>query len=205
MTKLDAVNMILTKAGLYRVSVLDTNGASDATEAERVLDEEELRIQLEGWHYNMREDVELTPDSQTSKIYLPTGCLTIDSDQGDSWRNITQVGDYLYDRDDNTDEFTENLICSYTLRYSFECIPIEVRQYIAVQAACSFMENRPLTREKFARLGLLREDAQRARTRALQINGDREDANTLNTADAMATRGGRSRVLSIEGMGWYIP
>lgn len=207
MNKLAAVNLILSKAGLNRVPTLDTNGNSDAAEAERVLDEEELRIQTEGWHYNMRENVELTRDDASEKIYLPVGCITIDSDNSDAWRNITQIGDHLYDRDENTDEFEEGttLLCSYTLRYSFECIPIEVRTYIAVAAAKTFVENRPLTREKFARLQLLERDVDRARTTALQINGDREDANTLNTAGARAIRGGRSRTLSITGMGWYTP
>lgn len=207
MNKLQAVNLILSKAGLNRVPTLDTNGNSDAAEAERCLDEEELRIQTEGWHYNMRENVELTRDDASEKIYLPVGCITIDSDNFDAWRNITQVGDHLYDRDENTDEFESGttLRCSYTLRYSFDCIPIEVRTLIAVTAAQTFLENRPLTREKFARIDLLRSDIARARTRALQINGDREDVNTLNTAEARRTRGGRSRSLSITGMGWYIP
>lgn len=205
MNKLAAVNMILSKAGLNRVSTLDTNGNSDAAEAERVLDEEELRIQTEGWHYNMREDVELERDSASGKIYLPVGCLTIDSDNFDAWRNITQIGDHLYDRDENTDEFDEGttLRCSYTLRYSFECIPIEVRTYIALAATKTFIENRPLTREKFARLQVLERDVDRARLTALQINGDREDVNTLNTTSARRTRGNRSRVLTASEPGWF--
>jgi len=204
MNKLDAVNLVLRKAGLYTVSSLDTNGASDAAEAERCIDEKELQIQLAGWHYNMRENVTLEPDEATSKIYLPPGCLTIDSDDFDAWRNITQLGDHLVDRDNNTDTFDGELRCSYTLRYTWDCIPIEVRNYIAHEAAVAFLESRPLTREKAYRVSRLDVERDKARTLALQINGDREDVNTLNTSSARSMRGGRT-VLSPINTGFFTP
>lgn len=62
MTKLDAVQEILRRSGLYVPPALDTDGASAAANAERVLDAEELAVQSRGWHYNTRRKVQLSPD-----------------------------------------------------------------------------------------------------------------------------------------------
>ena len=110
MTKLEAVNFILKRAGSYPVPALDTNGSSWASHAERMIDDEDLRIQTMEWHYNRRTNVTLSPAGD-SKIYLPTGCLTIDSFGSSASRNVTQLGDHLYDLDENSETFDEDIVC----------------------------------------------------------------------------------------------
>lgn len=61
MDKLTAVQEMLARSGLQHVSALDTNGASMAAFAERVLDREEYAFQSIGWHYNTRRNIELGP------------------------------------------------------------------------------------------------------------------------------------------------
>ena len=62
MTKLDAVNEILSRVGISPVPALDPGGAGDAAQAERCLDREELNTQSLDWHYNRRREVPLSPD-----------------------------------------------------------------------------------------------------------------------------------------------
>ncbi len=205
MTKLDAVNLILTKAGMTRVSSLDTGGPSRAAEAERCLDEDELRIQMVGWHYNARRDVELTPDPSTSRINIPTGCLTIDSFGQDAWRDITQRGDVLYDVDNNTYAFTGSLRVDFTERFDFDCIPLPVRTYIALTAAMTFFTNLPVGMRDYMRLRTLTADLQDAKTAANQFNDTKANTNLLNTASAREMRGDRTphtNMLGGGGVGW---
>lgn len=188
MTKLDAVNLILRKAGGMPVESLDTNGASDQAEAERCLDEEELRIQSEWWHYNTVKNVELTPDSN-GYVFMPDGALTIDSDSSDVWRDITQRGGRLYDLDNNTYAFTETLLVTYRLRFDFDCIPLPIRTYIAWQAAHTFYTNKDPAKQKWIRLQTLENGLKTVKTKALQFNDDSADHNTLNTPEARKVRG----------------
>lgn len=137
MTKLDAVNRILRLNGLQPVSGLDTNGPSAAANAERVLDQVSIDIQSQGWVFNTRKDVTLERDG-SNNIPLPDDVIHLDSDTDDFYRNVTQVGGYLYDLDDNTDEFTADVKVTYVINYSFGCIPYPVQRYIACKAASQF-------------------------------------------------------------------
>lgn len=139
MTKLDAVNHILRVVGLPAVPALDTGGASRAAEAERILDEEELRVQSERWNYNTRTNVTLTPNG-SNQIAVPANVIEIWPDQGDRRRNLVQTGGLLYDADENTSTFDGTIKASYTLRYEFDCIPYRVRRLIAETAARRFDE-----------------------------------------------------------------
>lgn len=61
MNKLQAVQEILSRNGRRPTTVLDPIGPSDMFDAERWLDREELAVQSEGWHYNRRSRIKLSP------------------------------------------------------------------------------------------------------------------------------------------------
>ena len=61
MTKLTAVQRILQDVDNGFAAALDTGKASPAAWAERAIDEVEPGIQLEGWHYNTRDNIDLDP------------------------------------------------------------------------------------------------------------------------------------------------
>lgn len=185
MTKLDAVNVVLSRNGRMPVSALDTSAASEAALAERLIDEIELRIQGEGWPYNTRTDVELTPGSD-DLIALPAGTITIDSFGIDAGRHVSQNGDHLYDHDNNTDEFEGTLRVRYTTRFDWGCIPYPVRDLIAARAAVAYNDRYIGDQKKAVSLAL--EDS-RARARAEQHSGRTGNVNILNTADARRVRG----------------
>lgn len=65
MQKLEAVRQMLELCGLQHISALDTDGASMAAFAERILDRENIALQEYGWHFNRRDDVELEPSLYT--------------------------------------------------------------------------------------------------------------------------------------------
>ncbi len=80
MLKLEAVRQILELCGLQHIAALDTDGASSAAFAERILDRCNVEMQEQGWHFNTRTDIELEPslytfsnaawDAATKKITL---------------------------------------------------------------------------------------------------------------------------------------
>lgn len=187
MTKLQAVNEVLAKAGHLPVPALDENinGASLAARVERVLDQEELRIQIEGWHYNRRVST-LTRNSN-NQIECPTGTLAIDTTREDEIYNVTQLGSLLYDLDNNTYVFERDLKCEYILRIEYACIPPPVREYIACSAAARYNEQfGSQSRQPY----LFREQ-ERARTRALQFDERVGDVNILKTDEARRLKGWR--------------
>jgi hypothetical protein len=59
MTKLEAVNEVLEKVGEPPISALDTNGTSEAGEAETILDRETRRVLQMGWAANTYKDYQL--------------------------------------------------------------------------------------------------------------------------------------------------
>jgi len=186
MTKLDAVNIVLTRNGRAPVSALDTSAASEAAHAEQLIDEVELRIQAEGWPYNTRSDVELEA-ADDGQIDLPTGCITIDAYGQDAWRHVSQNGGHLYDHDNNTSTFTGTIRVQYTLRLGWGCIPYPVRDLIAARAAVTYNERYGRDPQRVA--GLMLEDS-RARTRAEQHAGRTGNINVLQTPEAARVRGG---------------
>lgn len=198
MDTLAAVNEILTRCGLGPVSSLDSAGRSDARLAQDVLDEVDLRIQgsPNGWAYNTRLDVLLSPDS-SGYIQVPSGTIWIKSSYTDSWRKITQVGGKLYDRDNNTDVFTSDLYCTYALRLEFECIPYEVRQYITTAAAEDFI-TRHGDRLMGPRLAFMKQNQIQKALRTAKSDAKRWEAltgghNVLQTAEAINALGNRRR------------
>lgn len=189
MTKLEAVNQVLRGVGRAGTAALDTDGNSEAAQAERVLDEVDLEVQSRGWYYNTRRDVTLTPAGDDT-IALPTGAITIDAYGTDARRHVTQLGGSLYDLDNHTDEFTGNLQVEYVLRYDFGCIPQPVQHYIACAAAVAYNER--YGHPSRAR-GLLMAE-QRAMGHAKVFDNNSQDTNVLSSQDAEMVRGSRFRV-----------
>lgn len=186
MTKLDAVNIVLTSNGQRPMSELHTGSTSIVSEAERTLDQVELEIQTKGWHYNTLRKVTLTPDVD-NHIVIPAGVITIDTDDTDASKDVTQQGDHLYNLDDNTDEFTDPLSVTYVQRLEFSCIPEPFKQWIAAEAAHVLGKN--YHPEQWARNNNLAASAALRKAEAQRFNGDKSNANVLNNVDAVRFRG----------------
>lgn len=261
MTKLEAVRRLLQDAHNVYAETLDTGKASPAAWAERAIDEIEPAVQLQGWHYNTWEEIELSPvlyefdnaawtvatktltqsgkfadasvgqtltitdgattgdytvatvvsndavtlveeldagniasgiegSAKTNRIAVPAGTLAIDSSHVSFARNITQIGTYLYDLDDNTNQFDDDITISGEFRMEWGCIPLYVQEYILAKATVIYTR-----RYGFKdRLPMLIAAERTAKTEALRKDLEHEDVNVLDTAHARATRGQRSDV-----------
>lgn len=187
MTKLEAVNIVLRAGGGRGVGVLDTGGASTASDVERMLDEKEKQIQARGWHYNTRVDVELTPDGN-GYIDKPATAFTADTYGQDAGRDVVWNGDRLYDRDENTQVFTGSLRFEIIDRWEFHCIPDPIARWIAHEVSVEFWRSRIAP----SQLVFIERDRKDARVQAHQFESDHSDTNILDSDDARRTHG-RSR------------
>lgn len=131
----------------------------------------------------------VTGEATTNQIVVPDGCLDIDTTGADSWKDLVQLGDHLYDRDNNTDQFDASVKCQYTLRYGFACLPYKLQQYIVAKATVAFYERFPARQNTI--LGRLMEHEVNAKVRADQFKSDLLDSNrllTLHNLEAMGYR-----------------
>jgi len=186
MTKLEAVNKILRRAGGYPVAVLDEGGASAAAEAQRCLEEESKSIQSTGWNFNTRSKVQLTPDG-SGFITMPAGTLHLDSDYSDATRNITHRGERLYDLDNNTNVFSAAIYVKLVELWEFHCLPEPVAEYITSAATFAFNTIRG-TRERERGIVMERE---RAKGAARVWNNRQLDASYVKGTDAQDILGER--------------
>lgn len=188
LSKLDAVNRILIKCGFGKVGALDTGGASTAAYAEYHLDAASIDVQAEGWHFNTRSDVEAEPDG-SDNITLPDGTIEMDTDGESAGTDVAQIGGRLYDKGENTDEFSSTLRTEQTLNYNFGCVPFRVQTYMVALATVSFARVFKPTEQVLIRR--LEFDIVRYRTQAKRFESETRDVNTLNTPESHRIMGRR--------------
>lgn len=188
MNKLQAVNRIFNKCGIGSVSALDTGGASLASEAERLIDSVSMEVQAEGWHFNIRTNVEVAPDG-SDNIVVPSGTIAMDTDGESVNIDTAQVGDKLYNKDDNTDEFSSSVYTEQTLAYSFGCIPFALKNYIVARAAVEFARVFKNMEPRLIRQ--LEGDMLKAKVEANRREVQQSDINVLQTEESIAAVGKR--------------
>lgn len=190
MTKLQAVNHILKAVGLYDIPSLDTGGKSEAGYIESLIDEVDLEVQLEGWHYNVHLKKELAKDG-SDRVALPTGAIAMWDARNQDWMDLAQIGQYLYDLDEETNQLTnvDTVDATVVFRFSWGCIPAPVRMYIAARAAVRYAENR--IDQHRQRIYVLQQREKEAERRARQFNNRSKEVNILDSGDARDARGNR--------------
>ena len=170
MTKLEAVNQVLRAAGHYNARALDTNGNSNAAEAERDIDTESKKIQAQaGWTFNTVFDITLTPDGSNNIAVVPNMIQAWSIDP----RFVLTV--------------RSGLFYNYTFLCAWDDIPEPAQQYIVALAAESFNDQRG----KPERARDLREKTNVARKFAREASGAAMGDNILNTSDAQGIIGNR--------------
>jgi len=185
MNKLDAVNAVLRRIGLTPVSALDTGGLSVQAQAERYLDDADLACQARGWHFNTRSNVTLTRNA-SNKISVPASTYRIDTMGTDGDKDVTVVGGYLFDLENNTDVWSQDLVVTYVSKAAFTDLPQTFADYIISEAA--FLFNRSHKKDKDLD-ALLQAEVARRSSEARREDNDRSDVNVLNTQDMNQLRG----------------
>lgn len=144
MSELQAVNMMLTTIGEQPIANLnDKAGLQDASIAQDILHNTSRQVQSRGWIFNTDLQKILSPDSTTAgggKIKVDSNVLRIDttSKVRSNKTDIVERAGYLYDREKNTNLFTDPVTVDYVTFLPFESIPESARRYIAVKSARIF-------------------------------------------------------------------
>jgi len=185
MNKIDAVNAVLRRIGLTPVSALDPGGLSVQAQAERYLDDADLACQARGWHFNTRSNVTLTRNA-SNKISVPASTYRIDTMGTDGDKDVTVVGGYLFDLENNTDVWSQDLVVTYVSKSAFTDLPQTFADYIISEAA--FLFNRSHKKDKDLD-ALLQAEVARRSSEARREDNDRSDVNVLNTQDMNQLRG----------------
>lgn len=105
MTKLVAVNVMLSKLGVRPVNSLDV-AHPRVPAAVAVLDRFTKELQARRWWFNV-EYPTLTPDATSARLVLPGDCAAADS--VNTRPRVAVRGRYLYNLDTGSYEFTEPL------------------------------------------------------------------------------------------------
>lgn len=191
MTRKEAVEQVLQGAGQYRISALDTNGTSIVADAEYFLNQCMVEVQSMRWHYNTKTNVDLSTDG-SGVATVPTGTTSIDTIAESASKDVTQLGDHLYDRENNTTNLGESstVKVEYTLNYRWECIPVPIRIYVVKCATvhlCTKLGRREL-------LPMALAEREKFYVRAVQFDTEMADHNLLGTTEASRVMGRRDQI-----------
>ena len=145
-TKLEAVNAMLGHIGEAPVnSVASTaNLPISASTALSVLDEVSREVQTMGWHFNTTNKYTLTP-AVDKTIELPENTLHVDTT--DTSKDVVQRGLKLYDRENNTSEFSGSLDVTITFLLDWDDLNEHARRYIVLRASRIFQTRMVGSRE----------------------------------------------------------
>ena len=135
LTKLGAVNIVLTNIGMAPVATIDANNPMVAT-AQTILDEVSVTVQSEGWTFNTERRYPFARDN-AGLIPIPSNVLALDVD-GTSGFDLIQRGGFLYDKAGHTDVFTDNIELDVIWCFEFDDLPEAVKQYITIRSANLF-------------------------------------------------------------------
>ena len=180
MSELEAVNLMLMTIGEYKVNDL-TNlaGRSDAAIARDILTNTSRQVQSKGWTFNTTFDVVMKPKSN-QMIELDGDVLRIDTTNTvrESTKDIVERANKLYDRQNNTFLFTENVTVDYVQYFTFQDLPEAARRYIAIKSARIF-HDRVVGSGELHRF--FQEDEAQAWTELLEYESNVGDYNIFDT------------------------
>ncbi len=192
LTKLDAVNIVLSNIGMAPVTTLDNDNPMISL-ASNIIDEVSLSLQTEGWVFNTEMEYPFTPDPATQHIAIPLNVLSIDTGY-DQTKDVVIRGGKLYDKRAHSYKFTNEQKLNVVWVFDFEDIPEAFKSYIAMRSANLFA-GRAVGSTEQVKFGE-REEAL-ARAAMLQYETEQGDYNMLGTADNRNTRTYRPSFASI--------
>tara|TARA_R110002020_G_scaffold197481_10_gene398586 strand:+ start:2524 stop:3147 length:624 start_codon:yes stop_codon:yes gene_type:complete len=201
-TELEAVNTMLSAVGEPPINYLDGQKNADAAISRNILTEISRDVQMQGWHFNTQRNVTLSPGVDTF-ITLSDNVVRVDieywTSQGSSTsrdsRDITQRGNRLFNRTDNTYAFTTDVKASVVYLFDWEELPEPARRYVVVKAARIFQDRMVGSQAHHA---FSQEDEARARASLKEFETDTSDPtifgnyDVFNIIDRPSTGIGRS-------------
>ena len=191
MTELEAVNVLLTTIGEQPINTLSGNQTTDVTIARQVIKEVSREVQSQGWHFNTEENVTLVPDSVNSHITVPIDVARIDS----KYKNVVIRSGKLFDVQDRTFVFSDNLKCDIVYFHDFLDLPHVAKKYITTRAARIFSD-RSLNSETLHRM--LMSDERAALVDLKEFENDTANHSMFDSYSVarVLQRGHKRRILS---------
>ena len=175
LTKLSAVNIVLSNIGMAPVNTVDNDNPM-VSMASNIIDEVSLSLQTEGWVFNTENAYPFTPDG-SGYIVIPDNVLSLDS-QYTLDDNPVIRGGKLYDKIEHTYVFEGKQELDVVWLFDFEDIPEAFKVYITMRSANLFA-GRAVGSAEQVKFGE-REEAQ-ARSAMLQYECEQGDYNMLGT------------------------
>lgn len=170
-TRLEAINIILSAIGSDPVNTLDEESDIDVSNASQLLDKVSRNIQRQGWDFN-RGSYTMYPNVDDHRIRWDNSIIKFTSSNG----TYAKRGGYLYDMDNQTFEFKDKIELEVTVALDFDDLPDCFRNYIAAQAAIEFQQ-KYLGDEAVSRI--LQYNLQEAKADIVQYDLDMGDYNML--------------------------
>lgn len=137
-TKLEAINTMLSCIGQAPLNTLEGTKSYFTIAAEKILEDETKRVQLQGWDFNSEDNYPLIPDVNNI-IKIPDNVLMVKFPT--LYKNRYVVRDNkLYDKFNHTYEIENRLEVSIVFGYTFEELPEVVKQYATMAAAYKFVK-----------------------------------------------------------------
>ncbi len=140
-TKLEAVNKALQMMGESPLNSLQgLFGLGNL--AESTINSVSRKVQTEGWSFNTDYQLSLVRDSITNHISVGDNVSRVFVDPYDySDIDVVQRGKKLYDRKNNTYEFTQNLKADLTYILDWDDLPEHARVYIMTKTGRELQES----------------------------------------------------------------
>ena len=174
LTKLDAVNIILSNVGQAPVTTIDNDNPM-VSMANNILDEVAESMQSEGWSFNHEVAYPFTPDVN-GEILVAENIIRLDvADTSSELDPVIRQGK-LYDKRAHTYKFAKKLDLDVTWLLLFEDLPQPAKQYSAIRAANLFA-GRAVGSQEQVRFGEREESV--ARATLLEYECNQGDYNML--------------------------
>lgn len=190
MTELEAVNILLTTIGEAPVNTLTGNQVTDVSIANQVITEVSREIQSQGWHFNLEQNVPLTPNS-SKHVVIPVNVARIDCRD----YNVVIRDNKLFNLNDRTFEWEASVKADIVYFQDFTALPETAKRYITARAARIYsdrMINSPVINKMTLR------DEQKALLDLKEFEGDTADHNMMDSYSVgrILNRGFKNRILA---------
>ena len=137
-TKLDAINTMLSCIGQSPLNTLEGTKSYFTIAAEKILEDETKRFQLQGWDFNSEDNYTFIPDD-TGIIKIPSDIYMIKYPTVYKNRYVVRAGK-LYDKFEHTFNIAKPIKVSVIFCFPFESLPEVAKIYATMAAAYKFVK-----------------------------------------------------------------
>lgn len=137
-TKLEAVNRMLAAIKEQPVASVTGTGSDFVEMAIAKLELVSSIVQAQGWTFNTLYEVELTLGVDNTIEFPDNTLAIIRAYSGRLLERVSEVNGKLFDVDNNTDEWTDNVTVDYIVKREWENLPFWIQNYIMAKSAQEF-------------------------------------------------------------------